>query len=160
MEQLRYTKFPDLWSPFNEEDPSDASYLWDADFNVPEEVLILSWASLLQSYTGSEEPVFAVATNDVKVDLLNQTISRVKAAPSVPGGCEWTGIFLQKVRAGPLQENVTNSWSRRHQIQGGLYSTFSMMLNWGIGRLKVPDMSRLCSSNRLPTSWSRLGPHD
>jgi hypothetical protein len=105
MELPRYTKFPDLSSPYDGGNSSGTSYSWDADFDVPEEVLVLSWASLLQSYTGSEEPVFRVATNAVQVNLLKRTISRIEAASPVPSGCEWTGVLAQKVRTGPPQEN-------------------------------------------------------
>ncbi|KAH0564857.1 NRPS protein [Trichoglossum hirsutum] len=97
MEELRYTKFPDLSFPFREENPNDIFYSWDVNLNVSEEALILSWASLLRSYTGNEKPIFVVATNDVEVDLLEQTISKVKAASSATRNCEWTGISLHRV---------------------------------------------------------------
>lgn len=107
MEELRYTKFPDLSSSSKEESPSDISYSWNVDLNISEKVLILSWASLLSSYTGNEKPIFVATTNDVEVDLLKQTISKVKTASSTSGSCEWTGIFFHRVSSRLFRKYIT-----------------------------------------------------
>lgn len=46
----------------------------DHTHTLPVDVLVLSWAALLYSFTGDECPVFALNGNPVKVDLASRTI--------------------------------------------------------------------------------------
>ncbi|PGH18000.1 hypothetical protein AJ80_04621 [Polytolypa hystricis UAMH7299] len=89
----RYTGFPDL--DYGQEPiPAKTSVDWQAPAaELSIETIILSWASLLQSLTGKECPVFCANGEPVKADLSARSFERVNLDSTLERHGRYTGIF-------------------------------------------------------------------
>jgi hypothetical protein len=64
----RYTNFPNLYDTVNSKHAqARLQSVWPA--SLPQEILILSWAILLQSYTSITEPVFSFDGKATQINI-------------------------------------------------------------------------------------------
>lgn len=69
--EITPTKFPNIY-PTTEDDSTETEVAWRCttqDQTVSFETLVLSWAALLQAYTGDEQPVFVLNQRTVRANL-------------------------------------------------------------------------------------------
>lgn len=92
-----YTQFPRL-SP-KERDVSDvAAISWDTDgVCIPLDALVLSWATLLWSFTGEEYPTFILDGKLVQADLSSWSFKPIKPEDLLQDGGGCSGIFTNSV---------------------------------------------------------------
>ncbi|ODH26883.1 hypothetical protein ACO22_04378 [Paracoccidioides brasiliensis] len=94
----RYTSFPDL-NYGQEELPSSSSVDWKVDIcQLTVNTLILSWASLLKSFTGHENPVFCFNGQAIKADLAAKDFRAIDLEGNIQGQWTFTGIFTIDAR--------------------------------------------------------------
>lgn len=97
MSTLTYTVFPNLYAGQNpcleEIAPQEAI---KCTLDAPLDLLIISWAILLQSYTEEATSVFRVHGQSLAVETLDWISPVVKNVTSVQG-YRYTGIFGQDV---------------------------------------------------------------
>ncbi|KAI9831569.1 MAG: hypothetical protein M1819_004800 [Sarea resinae] len=87
------SQFPDLSSSITPARRPPASCMWRCDQpQIPVEILIISWASLLNAYTDDEKPIFRVGSEYVEVDLPNKHFSPKEATEPASEGDRSTGI--------------------------------------------------------------------
>src|SRR3954468_8882003 len=70
-EIFQYTKFPDLNTTYQSREVTASLQIeWQGRISsLPDEVLILAWASLLQAFTRVSSPVFLLNAQPVSVDI-------------------------------------------------------------------------------------------
>lgn len=92
-----FTQFPDLGSTVSAEEPdSDNSISWQFDaFDLPKEIIVLSWAALLSSFTEVSEPVFTLDGKPVKVDLVGRTCKDVEIEDTQQRR-KYTALWIEK----------------------------------------------------------------
>ncbi len=94
-----YTRFPNLFDTAKTKSGT-ASLQAEWPVSVPQEILILSWASLLQSYTSIREPVFSFEGQAVQVNGPCGTWNVVEAEGLNERDDRHTSIALQPVGSG------------------------------------------------------------
>ncbi len=93
----RYTRFPNLFSTVKSKQ-AQGTLQSQWPLLLPQELLILSWAALLQSYTGIAEPVFSFDGKAIQVDVLCGSWSEVQVEDALGQADHHTSITLNKVR--------------------------------------------------------------
>lgn len=94
-----FTKFPNLFDTAKTNSGRAALQArWPV--SLPQEILILSWASLLQSYTGVAEPVFSFEGQAVRVCASLGTWNKVETEGLNEGDRHYTSIALKPVSLG------------------------------------------------------------
>ncbi|KAK2807041.1 NRPS [Emmonsiellopsis sp. PD_5] len=89
----RYTSFPDL-DYGQDEVPSYITTAWSVeDCQLPVETLAISWAFLLKSITGQENPILCLNGQPIKVNLDTGNSKTVQLDESIHGQGTYTGIF-------------------------------------------------------------------
>jgi hypothetical protein len=91
-----FTYFPNLHDTINPEKKNAIlSTAWPS--NLPKNLLIMSWAVLLHSYTGVADPVFSLSENSIQVDLQNVSWSHVGVRDGYEHNGRHTCLALTKV---------------------------------------------------------------
>ncbi|KAK2788223.1 NRPS [Onygenales sp. PD_12] len=89
----RYTSFPDL-EYGQDKVPSYITTAWSVEgCQLPVETLVISWAFLLKSITGQENPIFCLNGQPINVNLDTGDSKAVQLDESVQGQGTYTGIF-------------------------------------------------------------------
>lgn len=102
----RCTQFPDL-SPQSQLNPHAEGVTWEHEVKpLPLEILVLSWATLVHSFTGDPNPVFYVDNEAIKVDLTRWTFGKTKVETLDHGVDRSTGIDVHDVCC-----SYSNTWS-------------------------------------------------
>ncbi|KAL1967788.1 hypothetical protein VTN77DRAFT_2477 [Rasamsonia byssochlamydoides] len=125
----RFTPFPDIY-PKAGQNLSRSETEWRLDGPaIPLEVLVLSWASLLSSFTGEEYPVFALNGEPVKADLYTKSFqpSRLDSTAQEVEG--YTAI---------VTDNLQNASSQAAQAPFPGKCTLSIKINLetGVGSMQ------------------------
>jgi hypothetical protein len=95
-ERLRYTNFPNLYGTVNEKQRLGTLQSgWTPA--LPEEVLILSWATLLNAYTGITDPVFSFEGKAIQVDIAGGSWTAVQVQDNDEVSGHYTAVTLNKV---------------------------------------------------------------
>jgi hypothetical protein len=92
-----YTNFPSLYDTTDSEHvPAELHSVWPA--SLPQELLIFSWAALLQSYSGIAEPVFLFEGKPIQVNLSLERWVEVEVEDLGRQDGHHTSINIQNVR--------------------------------------------------------------
>lgn len=122
------------------------SVQWQLDEHaVPVDVLVLSWAALLYSFTGDGCPVFALNGNPVKADLSSRTFRPISldVDSDVSGRC--TAVYLEDSQAlGLITQNLPRSLDRyvlslSFSPATGIGALHSLC---GVGDILLPQIGR------------------
>ena len=102
-----YTKFPNL---FDTAKTNSGRVALQAKWPVslPQEILILSWASLLQSYTSITEPVFSFEGQAVQVNAFLGSWNKIEAESVNERDDHHTSIALKPVGSERLASRRQN----------------------------------------------------
>ena len=94
----RYTDFPNLYNTVHGQH-RHAQRTLQSDWPValPQELLILSWATLLQSYTGITEPVLDLEGKSIQVNVPFGSWTEVEVDNANRGAGHHTSITLNQV---------------------------------------------------------------
>lgn len=91
-----YTKFPNLFDTAKT-DSGRVALQAKWPISLPQEFLILSWASLLQSYTSITEPVFSVEGQAVQANALLGSWNKIEGEGIDESDGHHTSIALKPV---------------------------------------------------------------
>ena len=91
-----YTNFPNLYGTIKSKH-TQATLQLDWFVSPPQEILILSWATLLQSYTSTTEPVFLFEGKAIQVNLPVSSWTEVEVEDASAQDGHHTAITLNKV---------------------------------------------------------------
>lgn len=94
--RYRYTNFPNLYDTVKSK-YGQATLQADWPISLPQEILILSWATLLQSYTSITEPVFSFEGRAVQVNAPLGPWNEVEVEDLNDQDGHHTSIALEKV---------------------------------------------------------------
>jgi hypothetical protein len=94
--QAGYTKFPNLYDVVSCDQQRGAlNTVWPLD--LPNELLILSWATLLQSYTDTADPVFLFDGQAIQVDVALGSWTEVQFEDTIEHERRHTSLALHSV---------------------------------------------------------------
>jgi hypothetical protein len=96
--EFRYTAFPalsDIVSP--QPTTLESKGVFKLPENVQKEALIISWATLLRGYSGSDKVAFKVNDGVFCVDFENDTLQEFVAPPDLLEVGSTTAVYFTKV---------------------------------------------------------------
>src|ERR1700722_3557663 len=98
-EAFQYTQFPDLHTTYqSREAAASLQTEWQGRISsLPDEVLILAWASLLQAFTRVSSPVFLLNAQPVSVDIQCKSRRAVQARDILDGAGSPSSLILPYV---------------------------------------------------------------
>jgi hypothetical protein len=105
-QKQRYTIFPNLYDTINSRQAqARLQSVWPA--SLPQEILILSWATLLQSYTSITDPVFSF---DGKATQVNRSLG------------SWTEVEIEDI-TGQVDHHTSISLNKAGSLKADSQAT-------------------------------------
>src|ERR1700684_2353338 len=100
----RFTIFPNLYRNIRQDGSLQEVTEWSVeDQEISLDVLVLSWAMLLRSFTDDEFPVFALDGEPVRADLSTRTFYKVETESTVQADQGCTAVCTQGPQTRDLQ---------------------------------------------------------